>query len=96
VVVGCVAWLSSRSVLEALARKKAVAIVVQKEDFLRPDLDQNWTRAGRELRAFYRALPCGFERFEYPGLVKTLSVYGDTSMDTVRLNLPASRRDLDD
>ncbi len=84
VVVGCVAWLSSRSVLHALARKKAVAIVVQKEDFLRPDLDQSWKQTGRELRTLYRALPCGFERFQYPGLVSTLSVCGDTSMDAVR------------
>jgi hypothetical protein len=38
IVVGCVAWLTSRPILEALAQTQGVSIVVQKEDFLRPDL----------------------------------------------------------
>lgn len=33
VVVGCVAWLSSKHVLRALANKVATSIIVQKEDF---------------------------------------------------------------
>lgn len=36
-VVGCVAWLTDPDILAALARKRSVSIVVQKEDFLRPD-----------------------------------------------------------
>lgn len=37
-VVGCVAWLTNKRVLQALAQKDNVQIVVQKEDFLRPDM----------------------------------------------------------
>ena len=42
--VGCVAWLTHFDILDAMARLKTVSIVVQKEDFLRPDMGQpsNW------------------------------------------------------
>lgn len=36
-VVGCVAWLTNLKVLKALAAKRAASVLVQKEDFLRPD-----------------------------------------------------------
>lgn len=36
-IVGCVAWLTDPDILNELAKKQGVAIVVQKEDFLRPD-----------------------------------------------------------
>src|SRR5438552_524921 len=44
VVVGCVAWLTSPAILAALSKKNGVSIIVQKEDWLRPDLDnrENW------------------------------------------------------
>lgn len=37
VVIGCVAWLTNINILKELKKKKYVSIVVQKEDFLRPD-----------------------------------------------------------
>lgn len=43
VIVGCVAWLTNRAILEALARRQGVAIIVQKEDWLRPD-SGGWTK----------------------------------------------------
>ena len=54
-MVGCVAWLTSFPILEAM-QGKWVSIVVQKEDFLRPDIghtSQDWKR---ELRRRYDAL----------------------------------------
>ena len=36
-VVGCIAWLTHLRILDTLARKKGVSIILQKEDFLRPD-----------------------------------------------------------
>jgi len=62
-VVGCVAWLTSRPVLEALARKHAVSIVVQKEDFLRRDCDSVPAYRQR-LRENYEAIKPGFIRDE--------------------------------
>jgi len=40
IVVGCVAWLTDFDVLRALSQKKHASLVVQKEDFLRPDIDE--------------------------------------------------------
>jgi hypothetical protein len=36
-VVGCVAWLAHEKILEALSNCVAVSLVVQKEEYLRPD-----------------------------------------------------------
>lgn len=52
-VVGCVAWLTDLDILRALAKKKNVAIIIQKEDFLRPD-SADYSKA--RLRAAYAAV----------------------------------------
>ena len=41
VVIGCVAWLTNSAILKALQGRE-VCIIVQKEDWLRPDSD-DWT-----------------------------------------------------
>lgn len=84
VVVGCIAWLSSKPVLRALSGRRAVALVVQKEDFLRPDLGQREPRVRSDLRPLYDALPQGLQRFQYPDLVGSLSVASDPTMEPVR------------
>lgn len=83
VVIGCVAWLTSEPILRALATRTAVSIVVQKEDFLRPDLGprDNWKQ---RLHALYHALPQPYDRYDFPGIVGSLSVAGDISLDPVR------------
>lgn len=82
-VVGCVAWMTSEPILRALARvPKGVAIVVQKEDFLRPDIGKssNWKT---RLRWLYAMLPKPPVRYAFPFL-KALSYGGDPSMEAVR------------
>lgn len=54
VVLGCVAWLTSLPILDALSRKWQVSIIVQKEDFLRPDSGQWQTQ---RQRAAYAQIP---------------------------------------
>lgn len=55
-VVGCVAWLTSPAIIDALAgRPHGVSILVQKEDFLRPDLGDTDGFA-RRLQARYSKL----------------------------------------
>lgn len=54
VVVGCVAWLSSWPVIEALAARDAVSLLVNKEDFLRPDTGR-WSDI--RLRLLYATIP---------------------------------------
>lgn len=55
-VFGCVAWLTNYDILDALAFKEHVSIVVQKEDFLKPDLKRcdNWRSV---LKSKYDLIP---------------------------------------
>lgn len=84
VVVGCVAWLTNIRILKSLANVSGcVAIVVQKEDFLRPDIDStsDWSH---KLRLLYSSLPSGPDRYHWPGLIGQLSVLGDPAVEAVR------------
>ena len=80
-VVGCVAWLTSFPILEAL-RKKYCQLVVQKEDFLRPDIGAGdaWKTS---LRARYDALGVVY-RYGLPGVIKHMSYAGEPSIESVR------------
>jgi len=83
-IVGCVAWLTSTPILNALAGvPSGVSIVVQKEDFLRPDIDSRGGWAAR-LRQRYEALIPTYERYGMGNLVGQLSVSGDASIQPVR------------
>jgi hypothetical protein len=83
-IAGCMAWFTNRRVLDVMARlETGCQIVVQKEDFLRPDDDVT----NIELRALYGQLKCP-DRFNLPlsdgsGRV-SLSYLGDPSCDAVR------------
>jgi len=75
-VAGCIAWLTDIDILNALAACKCVSLVVQKEDFLRPDTEKlpKWKE---RLRNAYEAVEAS-NRFLWPGLKGGLSVcYGD-------------------
>lgn len=83
-VVGCVAWLTSEEILAAMAEvRHGVSIVVQKEDFLRPDVDQ-WPGWRRTLQEQYRSLPRPPERHLFRGLVGNLSCASDPTIEPVR------------
>lgn len=83
VVVGCVAWLTNRRILRALGTRRRVHIVVQKEDFLRPDLStkKGWTK---ELRGLYAALGNHGDRFAMGGLLGNMSTCCDPTIEGVR------------
>jgi len=80
-IVGCVAWLTDGSILSALAKvPHGVQIVVQKEDFLRPD----HPGVGRvDIRRMYEALP-RFEMYCLPGIASSLNVCGPGNSAPVR------------
>ena len=89
-VLGAVAWLTHPGALDALSRLSA-SIVVQKEDFLRPDsggLD------GARLREMYGRINCRLDRYELPGIAGKLSTSGDPGVGGVRCvgNHNADRR----
>lgn len=81
IVLGCVAWMTDAVVLAALAKCRHVSIIVQKEDFLRPDLGQTRTH---NLRRLYDALPAPLMRYSLPGGVSDLNYAGDPSIAAVR------------
>src|SRR5262249_54456084 len=85
-VVGCVAWLTNENILKALSEvKHGVAIVVQKEDFLRPDLGSD-SSYKRKRRSLYEALRAVHHRLpiEWPGLIGNLNLTGGAEIDPVR------------
>lgn len=81
-VVGCVAWLTNENILEALSNVKC-AIVVQKEDFLRPDTNHPFGWRER-LRWMYNRLKMPYSRYVLGNLVGGLSVCCDPGIDGVR------------
>lgn len=83
VVLGCVAWLTSFPILEGLAAVGDVAIIVQKEDFLRPDLGatEGWKT---ELRRRYDRLSCNIQRYSMPAPLSSMSYLSDPTVPAVR------------
>lgn len=77
VVLGCVAWLTNARALEALATRNWVSIIVNKEDFLRPDRG-NYSQ--QRIRGLYSKITGG-DRLKADALY---SFNGDTSMDAIR------------
>ena len=77
-IIGCVAWLTDYDILEALAKKEFVSIIVQKEDFLRPDIDSSRER----VRQLYELLPSS-DRFRVNDLSE-LSSLGDPTLEPIR------------
>jgi hypothetical protein len=80
--LGCIAWLSDMHILDALATRQGVSILVQKEDFLRPDLDTASDFA-LILRRAYERIPT-LSRYWAPGIASSLSVCCDDSAGPVR------------
>lgn len=76
-VFGCVAWLTSEPILQAL-KGKQVAIVVQKEDFLRPDGDVNRWR--QKLQKLYGDLHRGMSRQDVPGVAELCHGFGEAGL----------------
>lgn len=84
-IFGCVAWLTSKPVLRALANCNIVQIVVQKEDFLKPDLGtKNNNDFNAELRGLYGQLKCNIDRYQFREPIKSLSYFGDPRVQAIR------------
>ncbi len=84
-VIGCVAWLTNQNILKAMSNLQFVSLIVQKEDFLRPDISNkpNWTS---KLRDLYSSLPSSGARFAFPGIVGSLSVCYDPTLESESLD----------
>jgi PLD-like domain len=83
-IVGCVAWLTSIPILNALAKCKNVQIIVQKEDFLRPDMYSKEDSWKAFLQKKYSAVKCEMTRYEFQSPISDLSICGDPTVDGIR------------
>jgi len=83
VIFGCVAWLTSPQILDALALCNHVQIIVQKEDFLRPDFNSknHWKK---RLHQRYNNLKCGLDKMTMRESVSRLSYAWEPGIEAVR------------
>lgn len=82
-VFGAVAWFTDFDILAALKITEGCSIVVQKEDFLRPDID-NANGWKSRLRAAYDEVPAGLMRHDFDNFVRELSYCGDEDIESFR------------
>jgi hypothetical protein len=82
-IFGCVAWLTSASILNALSKCDNVQIILQKEDFLRPDSNSkgDWIK---EIRKMYNNLTFSFYRDELKYPISYLSFCVQDLVDSLR------------
>lgn len=83
-IFGSVAWLTSIPILNALSKCNDVQIIVQKEDFLRPDLDQSGDKWKAELRQHYNNLKCDMNRYDFQEPICNLSVCDPSEVKAIR------------
>jgi hypothetical protein len=84
-IFGSVAWLTSSKILDALSKCKNVQIIVQKEDFLRPDFnigERNSWIVG--LKKKYNKLKFECDKFDLMYPIHELSVMGDQTIYPIR------------
>ena len=78
-MVGCVAWLTDPVILRALATRCGVSIIVQKEDFLRPDCDERL-----DIRDLYGSIRSSFNRSQIKGILNSMSFVSYQELDAIR------------
>lgn len=85
IIVGCVAWLTEGSVLKALSAKTGVSIIVQKEDFLRPDSKRQTKQGLRKLYRNIPGLPDGrYTKFSPNVTITDMSMCASPELDAIR------------
>lgn len=84
VILGCVAWLTDFDILDALAQKQA-SIIVQKEDFLRPDINEIGDKSWRNrLQQAYSKLKFDYCRHNFTNRLNGLSYCAESTLEPVR------------
>jgi hypothetical protein len=85
VIFGCIAWLTSKPVLKAFANCENVQILVQKEDFLRPDFEVEKARLRDvELWKLYGKVTCKLPRSCFRPPMGNLSLLGNPTVQGIR------------
>lgn len=81
-IFGCVAWLTSEPVLKELALCENVQIIVQKEDFLRPESASSFWKD--KLHRLYAALSFEIPRYDMKYGIDSLSICASPTVEPVR------------
>lgn len=85
VVLGCVAWLTRGPILDELSKKEYVSLIVQKEDFLRPDIGSlNKNDWKKWLQSKYNSLQSNINRFMFDNLLHSISYASDPTIEAIR------------
>lgn len=83
ICVGAIAWLTDPHILYQLTKLRT-HIIVQKEDFLRPDVDQDNPYSEMLLRTSYEDIKGLETRYDLPGIYSKLSYATDPILEGVR------------
>lgn len=85
-IFGSVAWLTSESIINALSQCSNTQVLIQKEDFLRPDYGDNLKEKVRrqKYRDLYSRLKFTHDKFDCIAPICNLSVCGDPTIEPVR------------
>lgn len=85
IIFGSVAWLTSDNILKALSNCENVQILIQKEDFLRPDIGcqfgNEWVN---NLKKMYDNLKFNYSRYSMIYPIRSLSYGADSTVDPIR------------
>jgi len=84
IVFGCVAWLTNFRIIDALSTPEfGASIVVQKEDFLKPDMVRynGWKTM---LYEKYNRVKCSLTRYELPEPICHMSTCSDPTIEGIR------------
>ena len=82
-VFGAIAWLTNYTILDALSKLSDVSIIVQKEDFLRPDIRTS-SNFKNILREKYSKLKCDLARYSFDNVLSSMSFACDPTIEPVR------------
>ena len=85
IIFGCVAWLTSKPIIEALS-KKQTQIIIQKEDFFRPDYNDRGSilKRKKEIRKLYSKIKFPYTRYVMKYGINELSYFSSPSIDGIR------------
>ena len=82
-VFGAVAWMTHAEILEAMASIPNSSIIIQKEDFLRPDVGVR-SNFKTFLSEKYSGLRNRITRYDHHNLLRDMSMHGDPTIDPIR------------
>lgn len=82
-IIGCVAWLTDFDILDELSKKETF-IIVQKEDFLRPDSNvKNINSWKNKLQRKYNSIGNNLSRYSFENDLSYMSQCGDDTVDSI-------------